>query len=123
MIATRDTWEPRTRQAILLSLDEALSNIIMYAFESTQLARDSAQIRIECWSSAQRIRLDVIDNGIPFDPTRITPPALSNDLDAIQIGGHGMRLIRHYMSNIEYTYDGRCNRLSLIMERLSMGSG
>lgn len=40
---------------------------------------------------------------------------LAATLDDAEIGGHGVRLMQHYLHDLRYTRDGDRNRLTLVM--------
>ena len=58
--------------------------------------------------------LIVMDNGVPFDPTARQPRELDASLDDARIGGHGLRLMRHYLRDIRYERTDGWNRLTLV---------
>jgi anti-sigma regulatory factor (Ser/Thr protein kinase) len=111
-LAEKQHWDARTVFKLNLCMDEALTNVVMYAFSSPP---DTPLIEISAASDAKRVVLSLVDNGVAFDPTRSTPADLATSLDDAGIGGHGLRILRHYLENIEYRHvDGR-NRLDLTL--------
>lgn len=97
-----------------LCLDEALTNIIMYAFQHPPQHDAQAHIEISAHTHGTLLSLDIIDNGAPFDPTLNQPPPLAATLDCAQAGGHGLRLMRHYLQDIQYRRHNERNHLRLI---------
>ncbi|WP_238927706.1 ATP-binding protein [Achromobacter xylosoxidans] len=114
-IAERDGWSPKLSFGLSLSLDEALTNIVSYAFDDPLLAPDPARVNLACRQDDEWISLEIIDNGRPYDPTKTAPPPLAATLDDAEIGGHGVRLMQHYLHDLRYTRDGDRNRLTLVM--------
>ena len=48
-----------------------------------------------------------------FDPKAQESPALAASLDEAQVGGHGLRLMRHYLRQLLYRREGMHNVLLL----------
>lgn len=113
-IAGEAGWPARTVHALRLSLDETLTNITMYGF--TDRAPDMAEprIRLQLQHDATRAILTVSDNGRAFDPTARRPRELDASLDDAQVGGHGLRLMLHFLESMHYERAGDWNRLELV---------
>jgi anti-sigma regulatory factor (Ser/Thr protein kinase) len=101
-IAEHQSWPKRMAFKLSLCLDEALTNIVMYGFNDLQDDAHAASITLAVGAHGQRITLDIADNGIPFDPTQNSPRDLAVLVEEASIGGHGMRLMRHYLEDIQY---------------------
>ncbi|MBV7485181.1 ATP-binding protein [Bordetella sp. BOR01] len=114
-IAERDGWPAKMNFGLTLSLDEALTNIVSYAFAAPSAAHAPA-VRLSCHREGNRVQLELADNGRPYDPTSAAPPPLAADLDQAEIGGHGLRLMHHYLDDLRYARDGDWNRLTLIVQ-------
>jgi anti-sigma regulatory factor (Ser/Thr protein kinase) len=107
-------WHMRTTFKLSLCLDEALSNIVMYGFRHTAAeAAATGSIRLVVQQDAQHILLDLYDNGTPYDPTLQMPRNLDNSVEDAEIGGHGLRLMRHYLLDIKYQHTGTENHLRM----------
>jgi len=124
-IGDRENWSPALTFALTLSLDEALTNIVSYAFQITDDAggnhRTNARstpcvIFLRHTLLPAQVRIDIIDNGRPYDPTRSITPPLTDSLEHARLGGHGLRLIRHYVSEISYVRRDLENCLTLIAD-------
>ena len=48
-----------------------------------------------------------------FDPTQGQPSALAASLDEARVGGHGLRLMQHYLEDIDYRRVNEQNHLRL----------
>jgi len=83
---------------INLVLEEAISNIIFYAFN------DSARhdIKVTLSLAGDNLVLKIEDDGIPFDPTSAKKPDISLPAEDRPIGGLGIFLISKIMDNVSY---------------------
>ncbi|MFY3180338.1 ATP-binding protein [Achromobacter xylosoxidans] len=93
-------------------MDEALTNIVSDAFDDPLLARDPVRVNLACRQVDEWASLEITDNGRPHDPTKTPPASLAATLDDAAIGGHGVRLMQHYLRS---TCDGDRNRLTRVM--------
>lgn len=88
---------------IELACEEALVNIINYAYPTSQ----SGSITIECSEFKIRgIQITLRDQGIPFEP-RIPD-------DKESLGGRGIMLINKIMDEVKYSRKNKTNILVLI---------
>lgn len=92
-----------------LVLEEAISNIIFYAYDDN----DEHEITIEAIKKDKLIALTITDDGIPFDPTKKEKPDVSLPADERQIGGLGIFLIQKIMDRVEYNRVNKKNILIL----------
>lgn len=111
-IATREEWPPRTAFGLTLCVDEALTNVVSYAFNPPVV---EPAIELICRIDADRIVIELCDNGRPHDPTAGEPPPLAACLDEAKAGGHGVRLMRHYLHEMTYRRISDWNHLYLVM--------
>lgn len=114
-IAEREAWPPKLNFGLSLSVDEALTNIVSYAFDDPAEAGTPPSVVLSCSHDSEWISLDIVDNGRPYDPTKTPPPPLAATLDDAEIGGHGVRLMQHYLHDLRYARSGGRNRLTLIV--------
>lgn len=99
--------------AIQIALDELVANTISHGFG--RVADPQITLSMAC-TPDRRVRLDLVDNGVPFDPLSAPPPDLESDVDARPIGGLGVHLVRELTDEIRYErVDGR-NRTTLIKQ-------
>ncbi len=112
-VADQQQWAPRTAFKLSLCLDEALTNIVMHGFRNDDSAKE-ANIDLSVQIEGPLLALEIIDNGTAFDPTQTPSPELADSLDDAHIGGHGLRLMRHYLQDIQYQRDDGKNRLRLM---------
>ena len=112
--AEQAQWPPRTVFGLTLCLDEALTNVVSYAFDPPAPGIEPA-ITVSCVAEAGRIVLELRDNGRAYDPTAGDPPPLAACLDEAEIGGHGVRLMQHYLHELAYRRDAGWNCLTMTM--------
>ncbi|GAA0780481.1 ATP-binding protein [Castellaniella ginsengisoli] len=112
-LAERLGWPPRVTFGLTLSLDEALTNVVTYAFDPP--GPGTPAITVSCQADDTRIKIELRDNGRPYDPTAGDPPSLVACLDEAQVGGHGVRLMRHYLDTLDYRHQDGWNCLTLVM--------
>jgi anti-sigma regulatory factor (Ser/Thr protein kinase) len=97
---------------IELALEEALVNVCQYAYPET-----AGEVEVACTMDAQqRFIIDIVDQGIPFDPLSLAAPALTDDLANRQVGGLGVLLIRRLMDEVSYRRVDDQNILQLIVD-------
>ena len=100
---------PEATYAVQLCLEEAVVNIISYAFEPNT----RHDVRIEVWRDGRMVFAEIIDDGRPFDPRAQQAPQQPADLESAQIGGLGITLMRNFATDIAYRRTGGTNRLTL----------
>ncbi|CAM3963608.1 ATP-binding protein [Bordetella muralis] len=131
-ICRREHWPSAVAFALTLSLDEALTNIVSYAFQSADHINDNHRtdgdstprtICLRCTSTCTQVRLEIIDNGRPYDPTQSITPSLAASLDEAHLGGHGLRLMRHYLSGMSYVRRRQRNCLTLLADLTNSPKG
>ena len=88
-----------------LALNEAAANVVKHAYAGA--ADASFTVAVSC--EAHRVRIDFCDQGQPFDPEDVPPPAF----DGSRCGGFGVYLIRQTMQDVCYTREDGTNRLSM----------
>lgn len=118
-IGQREKWSQELIFSLTISLDEVLTNILAYAFAPVSAALDKPRlpilprIALRCLSQPSLVQIEVTDNGRGFDPTQAPSPLLATSLDQAAIGGHGLRLVRHYLSSMAYERRAELNCLTL----------
>lgn len=109
-LSYRQGWPARTAFALTLCLDEALTNIVTHGGQGSTTP---VAIKLLAQQDANTVVLTISDTGPAFDPTQSTPPELATSVDEARIGGHGVRLMRHYLKDIQYSRNDRHNHLRL----------
>jgi sigma-B regulation protein RsbU (phosphoserine phosphatase) len=79
-------------------LDELLTNVISYAYLDGE--RHDIGIKVEL--SADRLKVSMVDDGIPFNPLGMETPDTELALEDRKIGGLGIHLVRKMMDRVSY---------------------
>jgi len=95
---------------INLVLEEAVSNVIFYAFNKDE--KHLIQISIEVDENI--LTLEIVDDGIPFDPLAREVPDITLPAEDRPIGGLGIFLITKIMDKVSYKRQNNQNILTLI---------
>ena len=98
-----------TAHALHLCLEEAVVNVVRYAFEPGTMH----DVNIALWRDAKAIHAEVIDDGRAFDPLSLKLPESPKDLQSAQVGGLGIKLMRSFAGCAAYQRIGATNRLTL----------
>ena len=93
-----------------LAVEEAVVNVIDYAYP----VGTEGEITIKMMSDGNKLHCQIIDTGVPFDPTKKEKADTTLSIEERQIGGLGIFLVRELMDTINYErVDGK-NILTLI---------
>lgn len=111
-VAKRHGWPQKSAFRLSLCMDEALSNIVMYGFRGKP---EPGAISLAALKGPGLLGVDIVDDGIAFDPTLSVSPELASSVEEARIGGHGLRLMRHYLQDIQYRRESDRNHLRLIL--------
>lgn len=98
------------RNDMKLCLNEAVANVMLYAFAD----QPDPAIRVAIAVEADAVEAELFDNGTPFNPLDRPKKAKYTDIDSAVPGGFGIQLIRETASHTEYRRDGEWNRLHLV---------
>jgi serine/threonine-protein kinase RsbW len=94
---------------INLVIEEAVSNIIFYAFKNG----GEHKINITVSVSKNRLTIIITDDGVPFDPLTHQKPDITSNAEERTIGGLGIFLISQIMDEMHYTREKNQNILTL----------
>ena len=102
---------PALAAKINLALEEAVCNVIHYAYpEGT-----AGKMDLEAVREGNRLRFTLTDRGKAFDPTAAPEADLSSSVEDRPVGGLGIHLVRSIMDSIRYQrLDGK-NVLTMII--------
>jgi serine/threonine-protein kinase RsbW len=89
--------EPAVIPNVVLAVDEAASNIVIYGYQG-----QGGIIEIEVSRDGDALVIRLRDEATPFDPTSVPPPDLILPLQQRPVGGLGIHLIRQIMDEMTY---------------------
>src|SRR5262245_7430923 len=93
-----------------LVFEEALTNVIKYAYEDDR----EHEIRLEARITGSSFCLQVTDDGRSFNPLSLPPPDLDLPLEERPVGGLGVHLMRKFTESIQYERKKGHNIVTLI---------
>lgn len=95
---------------INLALEEAVSNVILYAYPK----ETDGLVDVEAILRKDSLEFIIVDSGVPFDPT--AAPEINTSLPAEErsIGGLGIHLVRELMDSVCYERKDEKNYLKMI---------
>ena len=103
-------WSEQMSYHIKLSLEEVVMNVISYAYEDEGVHEFEVRVK----SDSNRVVIDVIDDGRPFDPLHeAAEPDVDAPLEARHIGGLGVFFVKTLMDDVEYRRENDRNRLTM----------
>ena len=83
---------------ILLSVDEALTNVIRHAYKNREKEKKKGEIRLTFSDLGDRAEILIEDKGSCFDPCKAPLP----ELPSKKPGGLGIYLFRSLMDEVNY---------------------
>jgi len=96
---------------IELVVEEVVTNICRHGYND-----QPGQLELRCRRvDTQRLLLEFIDCGRPFDILATRPPDLTVGLDEREVGGLGVPLIRAMVDEASYRREGNRNILQLVV--------
>ena len=106
-----EKWELAQALAMNINLviEEALTNIIFYAFPDN----DQHEIKVSVSLSNNLLTIKITDNGIPFNPLSQQQPDITLPAEERPVGGLGIFLISQIMDKMHYTRQKNQNILTL----------
>ena len=94
-----------------LALEEAVVNVMNYAYE------DSGLIDLTAKVVDSEIVFVLEDSGKAFDPTQVDDPDITLSAEDRDIGGLGIFLVQQLMSGVTYSREDGKNVLTMIYKR------
>ena len=94
---------------INLALEEAVSNVIMYAYPK----ETDGLVDVEAILRKDSLEFLIVDSGIPFDPTAAPEVDLNIPAKERPIGGLGIHLVRELMDSVSYERKDNRNYLRM----------
>ena len=94
---------------INLALEEAVSNVMMYAYPK----ETNGLVDVEAILDNNSLEFIIVDSGVPFDPTAAPQIDLNAPIEKRPIGGLGIHLVRQLMDTVSYERKGDKNYLRM----------
>lgn len=101
---------PKTLYLVPLAIEEIVTNCIRYGYDDS----DEHTIEITLSVAEETLAITFVDDGHPFDPLARDTPDLSVSVDARDIGGLGIHLLKNLTDEMMYERCDGTNRLTLI---------
>ena len=101
----------KDKEDILLSCDEAATNIIMHSYKDTAIKNPSFDCAIRFINDS--IEVFFRDKGKPFVRENVPMPSIEANMKGERKGGFGVFLIEKLMDKVEYKRNGDYNELYL----------
>lgn len=107
-------WPADWEYQVELSIEELVVNIVNYGFDEGGAGR----VDVVLDSSPDALRIEITDNGRPFDPFHEAPlPDLDSNVDERPIGGLGVHFVKTMMDEASYRREGDRNHVTLVKRR------
>ena len=103
---------PRRLMQLELAVEEAVVNICLYAYE---VPPGEVLVRVE--PGEERFVVELVDEGVPFDPLAVEEPDLRAGAGERELGGLGIVLVRRVMDEVGYAREAGRNVLRLVIRR------
>jgi len=97
------------RRSIQVVLDELLSNTVRCG----RVGDREMTIEVGFHLDTETLRVEIFDDGTPFNPLERESPDTTLPLEMRPVGGLGVMLVRHLVDEISYDCEGGRNRVSL----------
>jgi anti-anti-sigma factor len=100
----------RVRHDMSVAVDEIVSNIVHHSY------RDGAShgITVRVNLVADELHVEIVDDGVAFDPVAHDAPRPSGSVEERALGGLGLHLVKSLMDNVCYYRLAASNHLTLI---------
>ncbi len=108
-IADEKKLDQATAMNLNLALEEAVTNVIMYAYPEGS----DGLVDIEAIIRKDSLEFIIRDNGIAFDPTAAPEADVTLGAEERRIGGLGIFLVRKIMDSVSYARNDGKNILSM----------
>ena len=112
--ARDEGWPSRREFQIKLVIEEVVMNILSHGYEEG----GEHDILIELASDAEKIGIEIVDDGRPYDPLTEAPaPDTEAPLADRPVGGLGVYLVCALMDEASYRREDNRNRLALTKQK------
>jgi serine/threonine-protein kinase RsbW len=111
-LAERERFSSRLLFKIDLCLSELATNVISYGYASRPAPEEALTVGYQ--RTATDAIFEIVDHGVPFDPTHYVPAPPAASRKEAEVGGRGLRLVQHYVGSMQHRRQGSDNHLTLI---------
>lgn len=101
-----------------LAAEEALMNVCLHAYGG-----QGGEVALRVERTGEGLVLEIEDSGPSFDPLAAQAPDTSLPLEAREIGGLGILLVRRVTDEMRWRRDGGHNVLTLVFAISAAGEG
>ncbi len=108
--AEKAALHPKRVMHIQLAIDEAMANICNYAYQTPP-----GEVLVRIQDKEGHFMVEMIDEGIPFDPLNMEEPDTQVGLEEREVGGLGIFLLRQVMQEVRYRREGKQNILTFVV--------
>ncbi len=106
-------WPPDIEFAIRLILEELIVNAVNYGTDDR-----STEVRLKLRSDSECVRIELFDNGRPYNPFEEAPaPDFESNADDQRVGGFGVYLVKQFTDEISYRHQDGFNILTIVKRR------
>ncbi len=112
-IASKNKFSQSEVNALIISVDEACTNIIKHGYRDIQAGSITVNVNVKI----DRLVVELIDHGISFDPNQVSDPNLAQYIQNGKKGGLGIFIMKKFLDDIQYITSGKANILRLIKFR------
>ncbi len=102
---------------VALAVEELLANAVIHG---RKLSGRDPRLLVTCDCGEGRLRVEVRDDGPPFNPLEAPMPDLDSPLDERPAGGLGVHLVLTLVDEVQYARQGGENVVALT-HRVMMG--
>ena len=99
--------------AVDLAIEELVSNTLRYGYERGV----EGSIRVGLSIAPDKVRITIVDDARPFDPTRHPEPAPPSTLSHAPLGGRGISMVRRFVSAMHHRATANGNRIEIEIAR------
>lgn len=96
---------------VIIASEEIFVNISHYAYPDSS---GEVSVNMEYFPEEKLLKVKFTDSGVPFDPTAVKEPDVTQKVGDRKIGGLGIFMVNKIMDSMEYKYSEGKNNLVLI---------
>lgn len=102
--------DPAVETQIMVAVEEIFVNIFSYAYPPKE---GMATIRMRIEGTPAVAQIEMIDQGVPYDPLQREDPDITLSAQERGIGGLGIFMVKQTMDEVSYRYEDHSNILTI----------